>query len=141
MTYRNQLFIDGLKVPVEDRIGEEGRGFEYILHGMNPERILIGAESVGLGRCALARAANFGLRTVQSRWTAPAQRLARLRPEAIVTRRAEAFRETRRRHPLAEGGEVLRGIEREPLCRNGHLPGRRFYAADEGADGLPNRIQ
>ena len=37
----NQLFIDGLKVPVEDRIGEEGRGFEYILHGMNPERILI----------------------------------------------------------------------------------------------------
>ena len=37
----NQLFIDGLPVPVDDRIGEEGKGFEYILHGMNPERILI----------------------------------------------------------------------------------------------------
>jgi acyl-CoA dehydrogenase len=32
----NQLFIDGLRIPVEDRIGEEGKGFEYILHGMNP---------------------------------------------------------------------------------------------------------
>jgi acyl-CoA dehydrogenase len=51
----NQLFIDGLKIPVEDRIGEEGRGFEYILHGMNPERILIAAEAVGLGQAALER--------------------------------------------------------------------------------------
>ena len=49
----NQLFFDGLPVPVEDRIGEEGKGFEYILHGMNPERILIAAEAVGLGRAAL----------------------------------------------------------------------------------------
>jgi acyl-CoA dehydrogenase len=55
----NQVFFDGLPVPEEDRIGEEGRGFEYILHGMNPERILIAAESVGLGRCALARAAKY----------------------------------------------------------------------------------
>jgi len=55
----NQLFIDGLVVPVEDRIGEEGRGFEYILHGMNPERILIAAEAVGLGRVALLRAAAY----------------------------------------------------------------------------------
>jgi len=55
----NQVFFDGLRVPVEDRIGEEGRGFEYILHGMNPERILIGAEAVGLGRAALARAAKY----------------------------------------------------------------------------------
>lgn len=55
----NQLFIDGLKVPVEDRIGEEGRGFEYILHGMNPERILIAAEAVGLGRVALSRATQY----------------------------------------------------------------------------------
>src|SRR5690606_6924277 len=49
----NQVFIDALPVPVADRIGEEGRGFDYILHGMNPERILIGAEAVGLGRAAL----------------------------------------------------------------------------------------
>jgi acyl-CoA dehydrogenase len=55
----NQLFIDGLRVPVEDRIGEEGRGFEYILHGMNPERILIAAEAVGLGRAALGRATQY----------------------------------------------------------------------------------
>jgi len=55
----NQLFIDGLEVPAEDRIGEEGRGFEYILHGMNPERILIAAEAVGLGRAALRRATDY----------------------------------------------------------------------------------
>ena len=55
----NQLFIDGLPVPEEDRIGEEGRGFEYILHGMNPERILIAAEAVGLGHAALDRAARY----------------------------------------------------------------------------------
>ena len=46
-------------MPVEDRIGEEGRGFEYILHGMNPERILIGAEAIGTGRAALQRAARY----------------------------------------------------------------------------------
>ncbi len=55
----NQVFFDGLPVPEEDRIGEEGKGFEYILHGMNPERILIAAESVGLGRCAVKRAAQY----------------------------------------------------------------------------------
>jgi acyl-CoA dehydrogenase len=55
----NQVFFDGLPVPEEDMIGEEGKGFECILHGMNPERILIGAESVGLGRCALKRAAGY----------------------------------------------------------------------------------
>jgi len=55
----NLPFIDGLEVPVADRIGEEGKGFHYILHGMNPERILIGAEAVGLGRAALSRAARY----------------------------------------------------------------------------------
>ena len=55
----NQLFIDSLPVPLEDRIGEEGKGFSYILHGMNPERILIAAEAVGLGRAALDRAARY----------------------------------------------------------------------------------
>jgi acyl-CoA dehydrogenase len=55
----NQLFFDALPVPERDRIGEEGKGFEYILHGMNPERILIAAELVGLGRCAVARAAKY----------------------------------------------------------------------------------
>ena len=55
----NQVFFDGLPVPEADRIGEEGKGFEYILHGMNPERILIAAELVGLGRCAVTRAAAY----------------------------------------------------------------------------------
>ena len=55
----NELFIDALPVPVADRIGEEGKGFEYILHGMNPERILIGAEGIGLGRAALRKAAAY----------------------------------------------------------------------------------
>ncbi len=55
----NQVFFDALPVSEDDRIGEEGRGFEYILHGLNPERILIAAESVGLGRCAVMRAASY----------------------------------------------------------------------------------
>ena len=55
----NELFIEGLEVPEEDRIGEEGRGFEYILEGMNPERVLIAAEAVGLGNVALKKATNY----------------------------------------------------------------------------------
>jgi acyl-CoA dehydrogenase len=55
----NELFIDGLRVPVEDRIGEEGKGFHYIMHGMNAERILIAAEAIGLGRVALRRATQY----------------------------------------------------------------------------------
>src|SRR6478752_1037008 len=55
----NELFIDALPVPAADRIGEEGRGFEYILHGMNAERILIAAEAIGLGRAALRKAAAY----------------------------------------------------------------------------------
>ena len=55
----NELFIDGLEVPVEDLIGEEGSGFKYLLHGLNPERILVGAEAIGLGRAALRRAAAY----------------------------------------------------------------------------------
>lgn len=52
----NMLFIDGLRIPVEDRIGEEGKGFGYLLHGLNPERILIASEAIGLGRAALEKA-------------------------------------------------------------------------------------
>ena len=55
----NQVFFDGLEIPVEDRIGEEGRGFQYILHGMNPERILIAAEAVGVGLAALGKATSY----------------------------------------------------------------------------------
>ncbi len=55
----NQMFIDGLEVPIADRIGEEGKGFRYLLHGINPERILIAAGLVGLGRAALKRATDY----------------------------------------------------------------------------------
>ena len=60
----NELFISDFEIPVEDRIGEEGRGFEYILHGMNPERVLIAAEAVGLGKLALSRAAAYARQRV-----------------------------------------------------------------------------
>jgi len=55
----NELFIDDLRVPVEHRIGEEGKGFGYILHRLNPERMLIAAEALGIGRVALDRAVKY----------------------------------------------------------------------------------
>jgi acyl-CoA dehydrogenase len=55
----NELFFDGMRVPAADRIGAEGDGFRVILDGMNPERILIAAEAVGIGRVALHRAARY----------------------------------------------------------------------------------
>ncbi|MEK4384235.1 acyl-CoA dehydrogenase family protein [Solibacillus sp. FSL W7-1464] len=54
-----ELFIDNLKVPVENLIGEEGKGFRYILDGMNAERILIAAECIGDGRWFIERATNY----------------------------------------------------------------------------------
>ena len=55
----NSLFIDNLIVPAQDLIGEEGGGWKCLLHGLNPERILIAAEAVGLGQAALERASNY----------------------------------------------------------------------------------
>jgi acyl-CoA dehydrogenase len=55
----NTLFIDNLPAPADDLIGEEGRGFEYLLQGLNPERVLFAVEAVGLGRAAIARAATY----------------------------------------------------------------------------------
>ena len=55
----NQVFFDGMPIPKEDLIGEEGKGFRYLLHGLNAERILIAASMVGLGRCALKRGADY----------------------------------------------------------------------------------
>jgi acyl-CoA dehydrogenase len=56
----NELFIDGLEIPVEDRVGEEGKGFQYILDGLNPERCLVAAEALGIGRAALRAAVRYG---------------------------------------------------------------------------------
>lgn len=55
----NELFFENFEIPAEDLIGQEGRGFEYILQGMNPERILIAAEAVGLGMVAIKKATQY----------------------------------------------------------------------------------
>jgi acyl-CoA dehydrogenase len=55
----NVLFLDSLEIPIEDRVGEEGQGFKYILHGLNPERVLLAAEAVGIGQVALRKASAY----------------------------------------------------------------------------------
>jgi acyl-CoA dehydrogenase len=54
-----EIFYDGLKVPAENLIGEEGQGFRYILDGMNAERILVGSEAIGDGRWMIERATAY----------------------------------------------------------------------------------
>ncbi len=55
----NEVTIDGMQVPVQDRLGEEGKGFHYLLDGLNPERILASMGAVGVGRAALKRAVQY----------------------------------------------------------------------------------
>ncbi len=55
----NEVFIDGLHVPESARIGEEGNGFRYLIDGLNPERILLAHEALGLGRAALDAATAY----------------------------------------------------------------------------------
>ncbi|MFY0611216.1 MAG: acyl-CoA/acyl-ACP dehydrogenase [Hyphomicrobiaceae bacterium] len=55
----NMLFIDEVRVPARDVVGEVGRGFYQLLDGLNPERILLGGETVGIGRQALKRATQY----------------------------------------------------------------------------------
>ncbi len=55
----NAVFIDGLFIPDSDRVGEEGKGFSCILHSLNPERLLVAAEAVGIGQDALRRATKY----------------------------------------------------------------------------------
>jgi acyl-CoA dehydrogenase len=54
-----EVRYDGLRVPVSRRIGEEGQGFRYLLDGLNPERILIAAEALGIGRAAMRKAVDY----------------------------------------------------------------------------------
>src|SRR5262249_37245850 len=56
----NELFIDDLRVPQAHRVGDEGRGFTYLLDGLNPERCLVASEALGIGRAALRRAVRYG---------------------------------------------------------------------------------
>jgi acyl-CoA dehydrogenase len=59
-----EVFIDGLPVPECDRIGEQGKGFTYLLHSLNPERVLVAVEAIGIGRNALARATEYAKQRV-----------------------------------------------------------------------------
>lgn len=55
----NEVFIDGLEVADDDVVGEVGKGFDYLIDGLNPERIVIGMEGVGIGRAALDLAVDY----------------------------------------------------------------------------------
>jgi alkylation response protein AidB-like acyl-CoA dehydrogenase len=55
----NEIFIDGLEVPGEDVVGTVGEGFYHLLDSLNPERIVVGIEAVGIGRAALERAVHY----------------------------------------------------------------------------------
>jgi acyl-CoA dehydrogenase len=55
----NMVFFEDMEVPEEDRIGAEGEGFRTLLHGLNPERVLVAAEAIGIGHAALARASRY----------------------------------------------------------------------------------
>jgi len=59
-----EVFFDNVRVPAENRIGEEGRGFRYILSGMNAERILIAAECVGDAKWFIAKATHYACERV-----------------------------------------------------------------------------
>jgi acyl-CoA dehydrogenase len=57
--HTNSVFFDGLEVPAENLIGEEGMGFRYIIDGWNAERILVAAQAIGDGRWFVERAAKY----------------------------------------------------------------------------------
>jgi acyl-CoA dehydrogenase len=93
----NELFIDELRIPAADRVGAEGDGFRYLLDGLNPERMLIAAEALGIGRVALDRAVRYGNERVvfdrpigmnQGLQFPLADSLARLDAAELVLRRA-----------------------------------------------------
>ncbi len=55
----NELFMDNVKVPASDLIGEEGQGFYHLIAGLNPERLMVAAEAIGIGRAALDLAVKY----------------------------------------------------------------------------------
>jgi acyl-CoA dehydrogenase len=87
----NELFIDDLKVPIDDLVGEEGKGFSYLLHSINPERILVAAEAYGIAKNALDRATRYA-------------------KERIVFERPIGQNQSIQ-HPLAEGWAKLEAIK------------------------------
>jgi acyl-CoA dehydrogenase len=81
----NELFIDDLRIPLTDRVGEEGQGFKYLLDGLNPERVLVAVEAAGIGYAALRRATAYGKeRVVFGRPVGQNQGLAHPLADALI---------------------------------------------------------
>ncbi len=138
----NEMFFDGMVIPAADRIGAEGDGFRSILHGMNPERILIAAEAVGIGRVALQRAAKYAReRVVFGRPIGQNQGIAH--PLARCWMELEAANLM-----VDEGGCALRcrtglrrrGQRRQISRRRGRLPRLRDRGHDPRRHGLLARV-
>ncbi len=120
---RTRLFFDGLEVPVEHRIGEEGKGFRYILDSLNPERILNAAEVVGMGRRALDKAVDLRRR---ARGVRPADRQEPVDPAPAGGMLVGALR--RRADDPARGRTL-----RLPTSRCGaQANAAKYLAADAG---------
>jgi len=107
-----EVVYDDLPVKITDRVGEEGRGFQYLLAGLNAERVLIASEAIGIGRAALRRAVNYANeRVIFGRPIGKNQGVAfplaeaktRLEAAAIMTRKAAWAIDTDL--PLRECGE------------------------------------
>jgi acyl-CoA dehydrogenase len=91
-----EVFLDELRVPADRLVGEEGKGFRYLLDGINPERILLAHEALGIGRAALRRAVNYaGERVVFDRPIGQNQGVAFPLAEAAVRLEAAELMATR----------------------------------------------
>ena len=134
----NEVFIDDLIVPVEDRVGEEGKGFKYILDGLNPERMLIAAEALGIGRVALEKAVKYGNERVvfnrpigmnQGLQFPLADSLARLDAAELVLRKATWLYDNGK--PCGREANTAKY-----LCADAGFGGGRSGAAVARRDGL-----
>ena len=139
----NALFIDGLPVPVEDRIGEEGKGFRIILDSLNPERILNAAETIGIGRRALSKAVAYAKERVvfgrpigknQAIQHPLAENWSELYAAELMTLRAAELYDFEA--TMWRGGQC-----RQISCRGCLVPRLRSGGAHPWRHGLRQRIQ
>ena len=129
----NELFFDNLEIPAENLIGEEGKGFRYILDGLNAERTLIAAECIGDGYWFIDKAERYAKERVvfdrpigqnQGVQFPIAERYIEI--EAANLMRFEACRLFDARRALRRGGQHgqdtwrqrRRGRRRTPACRS-----------------------
>ncbi|MEU6040749.1 acyl-CoA dehydrogenase family protein [Actinomadura sp. NPDC047616] len=115
-----ELFMDDFRVPRSALVGEEGSGFKYLLDGINPERILLAHESLGIGRAALRRAVRYaGERVVFNQPIGQNQGIACPLAEASMRLDAGPL-------PFHVGGEQRGpGTRRRGALRPGHRPSGR----------------